>query len=118
MKPNMMIKNAQDLIADMEKNFKEIDLQSKNESESFKNFLNHIFDNNHLDAKTKALIAVALSVVKQCKWCITYSADLALKNAATKEQILEAGWVGVAFGGFGAYTYMQILVKSLNDLTK
>jgi len=58
--------------------------------------LDEVFKDNHLNAKTKALIGVALSVQKQCKWCITYSVNLALKNGATKEEVYEAGWVAVS----------------------
>lgn len=117
MRPNM-IKNAHDLIFDMEKNFTDINNQSKNIGEKFQNFLDEVFKDSHLDVKTKALIGVALSVQKQCKWCITHSVNLALKNGATKEEIHEAGWVAVALGGFSSYTYMQILSKSLSDLAK
>lgn len=117
MRPNM-IKNAKELILDMEKNFEEINKVSEDQSGAFKNFLDKIFKDSNLDAKTKALIGIALSIQKQCKWCITYSVNLAIKNKATKEEIFEAGWVGVAFGGFSAYTYMQILEKSFSDLLR
>lgn len=117
MRPNM-IKNAHDLILDMEKNFSDINNKSENKGEIFQSFLDEVFKDSHLSVKTKALIGAALSVQKQCKWCITYSVNLALKNGATKEEVYEAGWVAVALGGFSSYTYMQILAKSLNDLAK
>lgn len=115
MKPNM-IKNAQDLLNDMQKNFDEIKGLSRTQSEAFENFLQSTTDSGMLDTKTKALIGVALAVLKQCKWCITYYVKTALDNKATKEQILEAGWLAVVMGGFSAYTYLQILKKSMEDL--
>ncbi len=117
MKPKT-IKNAKDLIADMEHNFNEIDNVSKEQGAAFKHFIDSVYKSNSLDTKTKALISIALSVQKQCKWCITYSVDLALKNGASKDEIFDAGWLAVAFGGFSAYTYMQILAKSFNDLVQ
>lgn len=46
MRPNM-IKNAHDLIFDMEKNFTDINNQSKNIGEKFQNFLDEVFKDSY-----------------------------------------------------------------------
>lgn len=47
-----------------------------------------------LDAKTRELIALAVAVTRQCDGCIVTHTDAAVKNGATREEIMEA--LGVA----------------------
>ena len=44
----------------------------------------------HLDAKTRELIALAVSVTTRCDGCITVHTGEALKHGATREEIAEA----------------------------
>ena len=48
-----------------------------------------------LSGKTKELIALAISVVKQCDGCIANHAKAAAKQGATPEEVADA--LGVAF---------------------
>ena len=48
-----------------------------------------------ISAKTKELIALAISVVKQCDGCIANHAKAAAKQGATPEEVADA--LGVAF---------------------
>ncbi len=50
----------------------------------------------HLDARTRELIALAVAVTRQCDGCITVHVDAAVKQGATREQVMEA--LGVAIG--------------------
>ena len=68
-----------------------------------------------LDPKQKELIAVALSVCAQCRWCIAFHVERALKEGATKDEILEAAWVAVLMGGGPALMYSQLVLKALNE---
>lgn len=45
---------------------------------------------NHLDAKTRELIALAVAVTTRCDGCITVHVDAALKHGASREEIAEA----------------------------
>jgi AhpD family alkylhydroperoxidase len=51
---------------------------------------------NHLDARTRELIALAVSVTTRCDGCITVHTAEALKHGATKGEISEALGVAVA----------------------
>lgn len=51
---------------------------------------------NHLDAKTRELIAVAVAISLRCDGCITVHTDAARKAGATQEELAEA--LGVAIG--------------------
>src|SRR5260370_8667663 len=45
---------------------------------------------NHLDPKTRELIALAVAVTLRCDGCITVHTDAAIKQGASKEEIAEA----------------------------
>ncbi len=68
-----------------------------------------------LTTKTKELIAVAISVVVQCQWCIAFHVKTALDHGATPEEIREAAWVAVLMGGGPQLAYMQLVEKALEE---
>jgi AhpD family alkylhydroperoxidase len=60
---------------------------------------------NHLDAKTRELIALAVSVTTRCDGCITVHTSEAIKHGATKAEIAEALGVAVALNAGSAMVY-------------
>jgi AhpD family alkylhydroperoxidase len=58
-----------------------------------------------LDAKTRELIAIAVGVTRQCDGCIAVHTDAALRNGATREEIIEALGVAVAVNAGAALVY-------------
>lgn len=60
---------------------------------------------NHLDAKTRELISLAVAVTTRCDGCITVHTDAALKQGATREEIAEALGVAVAMNAGAAMVY-------------
>lgn len=72
-----------------------------------------------VDAKTKELIAIGVSVYSRCEYCIIYHVYNALKVGATREEIMEAALVAGAFGGGPAVAYTTTLVKQcIDELSK
>lgn len=51
---------------------------------------------NLLGAKTRELIALAVAVTRQCDGCITIHTDAAVKQGASREEIVEALGVAIA----------------------
>lgn len=60
---------------------------------------------NHLDAKTRQLISLAVAVTTRCDGCITVHTGMAIKAGATKEEIAEALGVAVAMNAGAALVY-------------
>ena len=69
-----------------------------------------------LDTKTKELIAVALSVVKQCTYCIAFHVKAALDAGATKDELMESTFVAVLMGGGPAFMYGKLVRQAIDDL--
>jgi AhpD family alkylhydroperoxidase len=60
---------------------------------------------NHLDAKTRELIALAVAVTLRCDGCITVHTEAAIKHAASREEIAEALGVAVSVNAGAALVY-------------
>src|SRR3989440_11562414 len=60
---------------------------------------------NHLDAKTRELISLAVAVTTRCDGCITVHTKNAIKQGASKEEIVEALGVAVALNAGAALVY-------------
>ena len=67
-----------------------------------------------LPRKTKELIGIGIAVAVRCEYCITTHVKNALDEGATREEILEAASVAVAYGGSPAMAYTATtLMKAL-----
>jgi AhpD family alkylhydroperoxidase len=58
-----------------------------------------------LDAKTRELIALAVSVTRECDGCIAVHTEAAKSHGATREEIAEALGVAIAVNAGAALVY-------------
>ncbi len=65
-----------------------------------------------LGARTKRAMAVALSVLARCGPCVKYHVGKAREEGFTAEEIDEAAWMGVAFGGSPAMMFYNETKKA------
>ena len=73
------------------------------------------FKDGKLDAKTKELIAAAIGLSIQCKYCIVHHVYEALKVGATREELIEAAFTAVGMNGGPSLTYTATLfLDSIN----
>ena len=88
-------------------------LQETNEAmvNSFMQLLGSAYEPKALDLKTKELISVGIGCYNRCEYCIVYHSYKAFEAGATKEEILEAAMVSVAFGGGPSMAYSVTLLK-------
>lgn len=63
------------------------------------------------DLKTKELISVGIAVFSRCEYCIAFHVFKALEAGASREEIMEAAMVAVAFGGGPSMAYSVTLVR-------
>jgi len=83
--------------------------------EAFMGLLGASYEPNAIDYKTKELISVAIGCYNRCEYCIVYHCYKALEAGATREEILEAAMVAVAFGGGPSMAYTVTLLKASID---
>lgn len=70
-----------------------------------------------LSGKVRELIALAVAVTRQCDGCIVTHTDAAIKNGATKEEIVEALSVAVAVNAGAALIYSSRVIDAYNVKT-
>jgi len=80
--------------------------------ESFMGLLGASYEPKAIDLKTKELISVAVGCYNRCEYCIVYHSYKAFESGATKEEVLEAAMVSVAFGGGPAMAYTVTLLNA------
>lgn len=63
-----------------------------------------------LERKYKELIGLAIALYARCEYCLALHVKQALGEGATREEILEAASVAVAFGGSPSMAYLSTTV--------
>lgn len=81
--------------------------------EAWRNFSRTVFKEGVLDEKTKQLIAVAVAHVTQCPYCIKAHTPQAMRQGASKEEIMEAIWVASEMRAGAAYAHATIAMEEM-----
>lgn len=82
---------------------------------AFDEFSKRVFAEGALPAKMKQLIAVAVAHVTQCPYCITGHTKAALRQGATRQELMEAIWVAAEMRAGGAYAHSTIALKTMGE---
>ncbi|HEY9168070.1 MAG TPA: carboxymuconolactone decarboxylase family protein [Lutibacter sp.] len=82
--------------------------------EAWRNFSKTVFEAGALPEKTKQLIAVAVSHVTQCPYCIKSHTTQAMRKGASKEEIMEAIWVASEMRAGAAYAHATIAMAEMD----
>lgn len=79
---------------------------------AFSAFSRQVFAAGALSVKVKQLIAVAVAHVTQCPYCIESHTQLAVKQGASDEEIMEAIWVAAEMRAGGAYAHSALALRA------
>ena len=66
-----------------------------------------------LTTKTKQLIAVAVAHVTQCPYCIRGHTKAAMREGATREELMEAIWVAAEMRAGAAYAHSALALDEM-----
>jgi len=72
-------------------------------------------ENGALDARTKELMALAVSIVVHCEGCIAYHTHDAIKAGATRQELLETIGVAIMMGGGPASIYAAHAMDAIDQ---
>jgi AhpD family alkylhydroperoxidase len=84
--------------------------------DAFQTFSRKVFANGALTPKTKQLIAVAVAHVTQCPYCIRGHTKAAMREGATREELMEAIWVAAEMRAGAAYAHSNIALDEMNKV--
>jgi AhpD family alkylhydroperoxidase len=85
---------------------------------AFQAFSQQVFASGALPAKTKQLIAVAVAHVTQCPYCIRGHTKAALRQGATREELMEAIWVAAEMRAGGAYAHSALAIETMDEVSQ
>jgi len=85
------------------------------ETQAFLGFLQKAEEGKALDLRIKELINVALAVAAQCEWCIAFHVEQAVKAGASRDEMIEAGFMAVVMHGGPAYMYLTPLFEAVDE---
>lgn len=72
---------------------------------------------NLLGAKTRELIALAVAVTRQCDGCIAVHTEAAIREGATRDEIVEALGVAVAVNAGATLIFSSRVMDAFNTKT-
>lgn len=110
-----MAKNPRELLNHFMGGLQEFGNSNGEQMNAFMNLLGAAFKPGAMDTKTKELISVAMGAYNRCEYCIVFHVYNALKEGATREEIMEAAMVAVGFGGGPSMAYTVTLLKDSID---
>lgn len=85
-------------------------------TEAWRNLSSAAFKTGAIDEKTKQIIALAVSHVTQCPYCIQGHTKNAKRKGATNEELMEAIWVASEMRAGAAYAHSAIAIEEMEIL--
>ncbi len=70
-------------------------------------------EGREIPKKYRELMAVAVSISKQCPYCIEAHSKAAVKAGASEKEVAEAIWVAAAIGAGSSYTHGRLAFKQV-----
>jgi len=111
-----MSKSVQALVDQFKNRQKEIRDSMPELMKHFAGTMQVAFSDGVLDAKTKELATLAISIAVRCDYCIALHVANCLKAGATREEIMEICGVAIAMGGGPSYTYTAFVLDCLDTV--
>lgn len=85
------------------------------EINSFIRFMNKAETGKALSMREKELINVGLAVAAQCEWCIAIHVKHAAEAGASRDELIEAGFMAVIMHGGPALMYIIPLLDAVDE---
>ncbi|MGC8625630.1 MAG: carboxymuconolactone decarboxylase family protein [Phycisphaerae bacterium] len=108
MKPEERIKEIGSLLGRLKEHYPSV-------TNAFLQFMSKTQGGPSLTTREKELIQVALSVAGQCEWCIAHHVKAAAESGATRDEIMESGFLAVLMHGAPALMYLTPLMASVDQ---
>ncbi len=99
------------------KKFRNITEYQPELGKKFFDYYDEVFKDGALSAKEKSLIALAVSHVLQCPYCIDAYSEDSLQKGATEEQMMEAVHVAGAIRGGSSLVHGVQMMNKVKGLS-
>ena len=110
-----MNKNWLGITTEMSAAVKELRTGSPNVMKEFSALARAALEPKALDIKTKELIALAISVATRCDPCIACHAQSAVKQGATRDEVMEAMGMAIYMGAGPSVMYAAQAIEAYDQ---
>jgi AhpD family alkylhydroperoxidase len=100
---------------DFMKTMKQIGETDKGYADALMGFIQQSEKPGALSTKVKELVSLALGVTAHCAYCIAIHTYNAIKEGATKQEIMEAAFVAGPMGGGPAIAYIRYVIDACDQ---
>ncbi len=108
--------NTQTKLNDISKLLAKLRADYPAETNAFLGFMSKAEGGKALTLREKELINVGLAVGAQCEWCIAIHVQQAIEAGASRDDVMEAGFMAVVMHGGPALMYMMPLLEAVDEL--
>ncbi len=84
-------------------------------NQSFTDLLGVCIEDGALSCNVKELVALGAGVAVHCPPCILLHTQKCVQLGLSRQEIIEAAYIGVTMGGGPAYTHMRYVFEALDD---
>lgn len=84
---------------------------SLHSQQRFGAFMNSVYADGTINSRTKELMAIALSVLSKCEPCVKIHIEEARSQGASEEEITEAVWMAISFGGAPVMMFYRTMME-------
>ncbi|MDD3111824.1 MAG: carboxymuconolactone decarboxylase family protein [Methanofollis liminatans] len=82
---------------------------------AFAGFAHEASKEGALPEKYKEILGVALAVAEHCPFCISIHAKAAIEAGATRQEIMEGGFMAVLMGGGPSMAYLRYVIDACDE---
>lgn len=100
------------LLQDFMKTLKQVGETDKDYAGALIEFIRQAEKPEALSTKIKSLIALGIAIKAQCTYCIAIHTQGAIKEGATRQEIMETAFVAGLMGGGPSIAYIRYVIDA------
>ncbi len=113
-----MYKDWMALAATMIPSIKEVRTGAPEVMKNFSGMAAAALQTKALNTKTKELIALAIGVATRCDACVAFHAEAAVKQGATREEVMETMGIAIYMGAGPSVMYAAQAVEAFDQFAQ
>ncbi len=110
-----MLKDWQAMAADLATDIRSLRAGAPDVMKGFSALAQAALKADALDTKTKELIALAIAVATRCEGCVAFHAEAAVKQGATRGEVLETMGMAVYMGAGPSVMYAAQALEAFDQ---
>jgi AhpD family alkylhydroperoxidase len=112
-----MHKDWPQTVHDLSQSLKELRAGTPETMKAFSSLARAALEPKALDMKTKELLALGIAVAVRCDACIAFHAEAALKQGASREEIMETMGLAIYMGAGPSVMYAAEAVEAFDQFS-